>query len=300
MVRKRLTTEEFIEKANKIHDGIYDYSLTKYVEIKSKIIIICYKHGQFEQTPDSHLRGKGCSTCKLKYSYDFSILESENDINSYLLGAFITDGCIHKSITRPHARSLSLDSADYDWLENIKNIICPNISIYKDRDYFRLSFNQIKFVDWFMLRGVVPAKSLITEMPQISELYFPDFLRGCLDGDGCIGIYENNFTNSYCRQYSYVKPECYISSASETFINQLYYAIINLGFIPCLTKSRQKTSIIENRAIYPSTEFMYYIKFGGNKANDFLKWIYYPDHKLSMPRKLKLAKNIMLYYSEQQ
>lgn len=59
----RSTTEEFIERANKIHDYEFDYSLVKYVTNAIPVIIICSNHGEFEQTPGSHLSGSGCSKC---------------------------------------------------------------------------------------------------------------------------------------------------------------------------------------------------------------------------------------------
>ena len=65
---KRLTTKEFIMKANHIHHNEYDYSLVNYLNNRTKIKIICLTHGIFEQQPDSHLRGRGCPICygKLK------------------------------------------------------------------------------------------------------------------------------------------------------------------------------------------------------------------------------------------
>ena len=60
---KTLTTDEFIKKAKKIHENKYDYSLTKYVNSKTKIKIICPIHGIFEQTPNNHLKGCGCPKC---------------------------------------------------------------------------------------------------------------------------------------------------------------------------------------------------------------------------------------------
>ena len=51
---------DFIEKANLVHNNKYDYSLVNYINNKTKIKIICKLHGIFEQTPDSHLRGRGC------------------------------------------------------------------------------------------------------------------------------------------------------------------------------------------------------------------------------------------------
>jgi hypothetical protein len=57
------TTPEFISKANKVHGKIYDYSIVNYIGNKNKADIICKLHGQFKQTPDAHLSGKGCEKC---------------------------------------------------------------------------------------------------------------------------------------------------------------------------------------------------------------------------------------------
>ena len=61
---KKLTTEEFIERAKAIHGDKYDYSLVEYKTDKNKVKIIC-KHCRriFEQKPSNHLQGKGCLNC---------------------------------------------------------------------------------------------------------------------------------------------------------------------------------------------------------------------------------------------
>ena len=61
MMRK--TTEQFIIDANKIHNNKYDYSLVKYIDSKTKVKIICPIHNVFEQKPNGHLNGQGCSFC---------------------------------------------------------------------------------------------------------------------------------------------------------------------------------------------------------------------------------------------
>ena len=64
----RLTLEEFIERANKKHGiGRYDYSKINYVNNSTNVTIVCHNHNEpyeFEQTPNNHLRGKGCPICK--------------------------------------------------------------------------------------------------------------------------------------------------------------------------------------------------------------------------------------------
>ena len=59
----KLTTEEFIRKAKKIHGKKYCYSKVKYIIYSHKIIISCQKHGYFLQTPHDHLAGYGCPVC---------------------------------------------------------------------------------------------------------------------------------------------------------------------------------------------------------------------------------------------
>ena len=53
----------WVEQFKKNHGDKYDYSKVEYVDIITKIKIRCKIHGEFEQTPDSHLHGSGCSIC---------------------------------------------------------------------------------------------------------------------------------------------------------------------------------------------------------------------------------------------
>lgn len=59
----RSNTDEFIDKAYIIHGDIYDYSRTNYIRSSENVIIICKKHGEFKQSPNNHLSGKGCRVC---------------------------------------------------------------------------------------------------------------------------------------------------------------------------------------------------------------------------------------------
>ena len=71
------TTDEFISDAKLIHNNKYNYSLVNYKSSKKKIIIKCYKHGEFEQIPNDHLRGKGCPICRES--------KGEEEIRQYLI-----------------------------------------------------------------------------------------------------------------------------------------------------------------------------------------------------------------------
>lgn len=59
----RKTTEQFIKDANLVHDFKFSYDKTDYIKNQIKVIITCPIHGDFEQTPLSHLQGNGCPSC---------------------------------------------------------------------------------------------------------------------------------------------------------------------------------------------------------------------------------------------
>lgn len=55
--------DDFLGKANKIHNGFYNYSKTVFKNRKDKAIITCPKHGDFNQVITNHLCGRGCPVC---------------------------------------------------------------------------------------------------------------------------------------------------------------------------------------------------------------------------------------------
>ena len=76
-----LTTKEFIERAKEIHGNKYDYSKTNFITTKIKVIIICKKHGLFEQLPSSHLYTKnGCKKCGCSYTLE-KFIELSNKVH---------------------------------------------------------------------------------------------------------------------------------------------------------------------------------------------------------------------------
>ena len=61
---KAYDLNSFIDKANNIFHGLYDYSLSKYINSQTKLKIKCKKCGKiFLITPNSHLNGSGCPYC---------------------------------------------------------------------------------------------------------------------------------------------------------------------------------------------------------------------------------------------
>ena len=60
---KRLSVNEFIDKSKHIHGDKYNYSKVIYKNSSTKVCIICPEHGEFWQTPNSHMQGSGCPKC---------------------------------------------------------------------------------------------------------------------------------------------------------------------------------------------------------------------------------------------
>ena len=75
-LKKTYTLDTFVRKANKKHNNLYDYSKVNYKGCLIPITIICPKHGEFLQTPYTHLAGNGCQKCRKS--------KGEKSISDYL------------------------------------------------------------------------------------------------------------------------------------------------------------------------------------------------------------------------
>ena len=60
---RKKTTAEFINEATTTHGNRYDYSLVEYTGALENVKIICYKHGEFNQQANRHIRGSNCPKC---------------------------------------------------------------------------------------------------------------------------------------------------------------------------------------------------------------------------------------------
>ena len=168
-----MNNDTFIIKANNIHNYKYDYSLVNYINVQTKIKIICPKHSVFEQTPNSHLSNHGCPMCygTKKYSneefikksksihgnkYDYSLVNYINShkkvkIICYKHGVFekepvdhYKEGCpkckrryskddFVKKSNKIHNNKYDYSSSDYIDTETKINIICHEHGIFKQK-----------------------------------------------------------------------------------------------------------------------------------------------------------------------
>lgn len=121
---RKKTTEEFIEQAIVQHGNKYDYSKVEYKNTNTKVKIICPIHGEFEQTPECHLMGQGCSAC--------SDVRRANILRK-TTEQFIED-----------ARAVHGNKYDYSQVKYVNNrtkvkIICPEHGIFKQEPRLHLS-----------------------------------------------------------------------------------------------------------------------------------------------------------------
>lgn len=62
--KRRVTFDEFVKNANKIHKSKYEYDKSSYVKISHEVKILCSVHGWFTQRADAHIRqAQGCPDC---------------------------------------------------------------------------------------------------------------------------------------------------------------------------------------------------------------------------------------------
>ena len=123
-----MTTEEFIEKARKVHGDKYDYSKVKYKNGHEKVVIICPKHGEFKQTPNSHLMGQGCSKCF--FERQGAITRERN--------LFTQDQFIEKA-RKIHGDKYDYSKVEYKGAAYKVCIVCP-----KHGEFFQLANNHVR------------------------------------------------------------------------------------------------------------------------------------------------------------
>lgn len=98
---KKSTTEEFIKMAEVVHGGKYDYSKVNYVNIDTKVCIVCPEHGEFWQTPYKHIRRKqGCPKCAGRGMTLTEFIDKANDVHGDKYDYSKTDFSLVKNIEK--------------------------------------------------------------------------------------------------------------------------------------------------------------------------------------------------------
>lgn len=209
-------------------------------------------------------------------TYNTSIFTNNNANSYYLLGLFITDGNIYDGES-------SISSIDLELLERIEKLISPDklISKKNNSNCYRLRINNKIIKNWLMDNGCVPNKTKIVKFPNVPEKYLPDFIRGLIDGDGSIGLYNQCSTIRF-------------DSASYDLINKFSIILTDYQIENKIKLTRWFTAILNGRKIQSRTQ-MYRITLTGLKAYKLLKLIYGSNPELYMKRKKDIVEKIFAY-----
>ncbi len=114
---------------------------------------------------------------------------------AYVLGYFAADGCMYQ-VTSNKAYFIEFVSIDKDLIESVRGLMRASNKVealdrpkcqtrYKLRICSKKLFNRLKEL------GFSPAKSLVMKFPDVPKILLHHFVRGYLDGDGCVYFKES-------------------------------------------------------------------------------------------------------------
>jgi hypothetical protein len=198
-----------------------------------------------------------------------------NEYSSYLLGFIYADGNIAWNPKKGY-QTLTITAAakDKDHLERMRRLLSSSKPLLysKKTNSYRLIANSKKLALKLMSLGVIPRKSLTVKFPD----FIPDdqmihFLRGVIDGDGCVRFQHRKRSPYF---------EISISSGSEKFINGLVQAV-------------EFTSGIKVNILKRKNGNLYTIRYTCSKGKDLAKKLY-SNSTIHLERKyLAYKKNVL-------
>ena len=194
---------------------------------------------------------------------------------AYIVGLLATDGNLSND-----GRHINLTSKDKEQIEtfarilNLDNKVSLKKSGYSpsQTSYF-LQFGNVKFYKFLIEIELTPNKTKTIGKLKIPKRYFPDFLRGHFDGDGCTYSYfDKRWKNSFMLYTSF-------TSASEEHLKWIEKEIFDFYGL--------KGSI----GLHGSTFFN--LRYAKKASIKLLKIIYYNDRVTCLKRKwLKIKKSL--------
>lgn len=131
---KKMNNDDFIKKANKIHNGYFSYEHTFLKNVNSKVIVTCPIHGDIEVKANNHLNGANCRFCsKEKITHKISRLQKVNSSTKKLS----SDDFKQKLYNKWGEKYTVKDNEEY-----IKNNV-PIMIICKEHGEFPITPNHI-------------------------------------------------------------------------------------------------------------------------------------------------------------
>lgn len=192
----------------------------------------------------------------------------------YLVGLITSDGCLCKD-----GRHIDITSKDQDFLQEIKERLglISRVCIKNkntNKQAYRIQIANKGFYDFLLSVGLMQNKSLVLNEIKVPNQYFIDFLRGVIDGDGCIRswIHPTNKREQWSLR---------IYSGSEEFVNWLSDTIVWL--LEVFGK------------VHKSGNNLWVLKYGKMAAREIAKQCYYKNC-FGLDRKITLAQKCFNSY----
>ena len=140
------------------------------------------------------------------------------------------------------------------------------------------------FYTWLLSLGLMPAKSLRLGPIAVPDEFFPDFVRGCIDGDGSIVTYRDHFNARKKPTYVYDRLYVSIVSASPEFLPWIQEGVRRLcGIVGHLTVKRSEKH-----------NPLWRLRYAKRESAMLLSWIYYSPEVPSLRRKREHAERALI------
>ena len=213
---------------------------------------------------------------------------------AYAIGLLVTDGNLSKN-----GRNITMRSSDLEILETFKKCLRIQTPIarsvndgYAVKPSYRVQYTSVQFYRWLVKIGLFPNKTYTIGKINVPDEYFRDFLRGHLDGDGTILLYEDRYNNYKGRTYTNIRLYTEFISVSEQHIRWLYAKIISLAGI--------KAALIKNAPGSEDRVPIWVIKVAKKNSLKLLPWIYYDENLPMLKRKRTKARVAIQSISKEQ
>ena len=185
----------------------------------------------------------------------------------YLVGLIASDGCLSKD-----GRHIDITSSDYSFLSQLRDNLKLTNKVgtkynSEKKQSFHIQISNRNFYDFLLTTGLTTNKSLVLGALKVPDQFFGDFLRGLIDGDGCLRRWRH--ASNKGEQWS-----LRIYSGSKEFIEWVR------DKIESLFKAKGR--------IHQEAENCYSLKYGKMAARVIAKRCYYPGC-LGLERKIQLA-----------
>ncbi|KKN22665.1 hypothetical protein LCGC14_0912750 [marine sediment metagenome] len=174
--------------------------------------------------------------------------ECDTAEKAYWIGFIMADGNIsHRDDEKHYRLKIRLQKRDKNHIEKFLKFLSSNVPI-KETNYNNnpptagVEINGKKLVNTLEQYGIVPRKTGKEQIKNIPEQYYPDFIRGYFDGDGCLAL-----SKRYRKRNSLA---FFLACASQKFLQEVQDILLK----EC---NLTKTKIIQQNNCYS-------LRYGGN------------------------------------